>query len=85
MDEDFDKNMTEGFSNKKKNNQLNKTIDIKDVVFSWQKFERIEKEDITITTADAENWGIMDPARYKKKDFQIMNESFLQEMTFSKF
>jgi len=69
MEEDFDKNMTEGFANKKKNNQSNKTIDIKDIVFKLWKFERIEKEDIKITTSDAENWGIIDPARYKKNEF----------------
>ena len=44
----FDKNMTEAFTNKKDDNNVNKIIDIKDVIFTIQTFERIEKEDIKI-------------------------------------
>lgn len=50
MEVDFEKNMTNFFSNKASNNRPNKTISLEEISFQCFKFERIQKEDITIST-----------------------------------
>ena len=80
MEEAFEMNMAEAFTNKMDNEQQNKVIDINDVYFDIQVFERIEKEDITIDTIDLENWGIFDPNKYKKEGLIRMIREFLEAM-----
>ena len=78
MDEDYDKDMTQPFTEVIEDDQ-------EAVVFQKVHFERIPKEDIVPTTAELEDWGMFDPGRYRKPELQRMVHQFLEEMDLQRF
>jgi len=78
MDEEYDKHMTKAFTGVIEDEQDG-------VVFQDVHFKRIPKEDIIISTAELEEWGMFNTARYRKVELQHMVGEFLEEMNLQQF
>ena len=68
MSENFFKIMTHAFTNKINNQQPCKVVDIKDIEFTNEEFKR-NNEKVEISRSEKEEWGVFDPANYKKQEF----------------
>ena len=55
------------------------------VLFQDVHFVRIPKEDIVPTTVELENWGMFNPAKYRKVELYRMVRVFVEEMDMERF